>query len=170
MRVKFQTLERAKKAAKALAALTHGVKLSTAQLVIARIAGFRDWHDLAENLVEGSTATAGSTQDDLHSETTALSAALVLAKELGLPFGEALARRRANEASRTSNQRRSSLRIGMASVAPANLPGSERQTAARHGRRNQERDSMVDGEAGHHQETWKVNVHCHRPFRGRVRD
>lgn len=46
MQIIFPTIERAKKSAKALASVLDGVSLSSAQGAIARIGGYRDWHDL----------------------------------------------------------------------------------------------------------------------------
>lgn len=46
MQIIFPNIERAKKSAKALASVLDGVSLSSAQTIVARISGYRDWHDL----------------------------------------------------------------------------------------------------------------------------
>ena len=90
MRIYFQELTRAKKAAKSLAASTTGVKLSTAQEVLARITGFRNWHDLTENhnAVLPRTVHINRQADPRMSPAIFLS--LKLSEELGLLFGDAL--------------------------------------------------------------------------------
>ena len=49
MQILFQSLERAKKAAKVLARLIDDLKLSNAQEAVATITGYQNWHDFVKH-------------------------------------------------------------------------------------------------------------------------
>ncbi|HBO42345.1 MAG TPA: hypothetical protein DD670_00070 [Planctomycetaceae bacterium] len=50
MQIRFSTIDRAKKSAKALASVSNNIPLSTAQRAVAKLSGCRDWHDLDTRL------------------------------------------------------------------------------------------------------------------------
>lgn len=82
MRIQFSDIERPKAAAKQLVRVNSNLKLAAAQEAVARVTGYRDWHELAASLRSESDETA-----DLHA------AAMVdlidrLANDLGMLFGD----------------------------------------------------------------------------------
>lgn len=82
MRILFSDIERPKAAAKQIVRINSNLKLAAAQEAIARVTGYRDWHELAANLRCESDETA-----DLHA---AAMVALIdrLANTLGMLFGD----------------------------------------------------------------------------------
>lgn len=90
MRISFSNVDRAKKAAKALASVANGVRLCDAQRAIAKLTGYRDWHDLVKSRKAEPTHTLAPIPQgaEFHQKIIALTP--VLSAELGLPWSEAL--------------------------------------------------------------------------------
>ena len=63
MRLFFDDLSRPKSAAKHLAALSGAVKLSTVHEMLARVSGYRDWHDLAAHVASAKSPPSSSGED-----------------------------------------------------------------------------------------------------------
>lgn len=60
MRILFSDLERPKQAAKHLARLSAGLKLSSAKEALARALGYRDWHELSKSAHNAASPEANS--------------------------------------------------------------------------------------------------------------
>ena len=90
MRIYFRQLERAKKAAKSLVASTNAVKLSKAQETVARLAGYRDWHDLTKNHCGKPSSTCTTIQQEEQSKDSIISLTLTLSEKLALRSEDAL--------------------------------------------------------------------------------
>ena len=90
MRIFFQNIERAKKSAKALAASVNGLPLSAAQATLAAMAGYRDWHDLAECICRGREKMLGASGQHDRFRPDAADLALGLSDRLGLSVGDGL--------------------------------------------------------------------------------
>lgn len=90
MRISFQQLERAKKAAKSLVASTNAIKLSKAQETVAKLAGYRDWHDLTKNHCGKPSSTCTTIQQEELSKDSIISLTLALSEELALRSEDAL--------------------------------------------------------------------------------
>ena len=89
MRIYFRKLDRAKKAAKALAAAISGVKLPTAQETVAKLTGYRDRNDLTKNHQKKSIGPATAQSEDEWKDR-AISSTQSISKELCLGFGDSL--------------------------------------------------------------------------------
>ena len=90
MRIHFQELTRAKKAAKALAASQPGLKLSAAQEGLARITGHRDWHHLTQKCHRTEATTHGQPLGDNLTTSQVIFITLRISETLDLGFGDAL--------------------------------------------------------------------------------
>ena len=90
MRIYFQSIDRAKGCAKLLAWSVDGLKLSIAQETLAKLAGYRDWHDLAGNLHQELNGNQVSAQRDSQSQENIIALVLDLSERLDLTFGDAL--------------------------------------------------------------------------------
>jgi hypothetical protein len=90
MRIYFSNLKRAKKAAKALVSAKCGIRLCDTQRTVAKLAGYRDWHDLVTNhnfeLSNGLTAV----HEGAESHRKIISLTVALSAELDLSWGDAL--------------------------------------------------------------------------------
>ncbi|MGD1876685.1 MAG: hypothetical protein ACFB13_04200 [Kiloniellaceae bacterium] len=91
MPIIFPTIDRAKKAAKALASVSDAIPLNVAQHAVARIAGCRDWHDLETRLKHRGVAqtTGAPVSSDLDLQGIA-DLALQVADELETDWSTAL--------------------------------------------------------------------------------
>ena len=89
MRISFLKLNRAKKSAKALALITK-VRLSHAQRAIAKLAGYRDWHELEKSLDSRPSDTHISIPLGGESHQNIIALMDILSMELGLSWGDAL--------------------------------------------------------------------------------
>ena len=89
MQIHFQSLERAKKTAKVLAALIDDLKLSKAQEAIATITGYRDWHDLAKHCDRHLGEMPTPIQIGALEQSGAISLTHKLSKRLSLSIGDA---------------------------------------------------------------------------------
>lgn len=78
MRIQFPDLVRPKQAAKYLVRLSHDLKLAAAHEALARVLGYRDWHELS--ISAGATSESRETDID-----DAVRIVLGLAEALGLP-------------------------------------------------------------------------------------
>jgi hypothetical protein len=83
MRIQFLDLDRPKQAAKYLSRVAAEPKLSHTQEGLARVLGYRDWHDLSANFHDDR----GIRPCDLRLEDS-LHIILDLADILGLPYSE----------------------------------------------------------------------------------
>ncbi len=83
VRIQFSGIESPKAAAKQLVRVNSNLKLAAAQEAIARVAGYRDWHELAANLrCESNEAT------DLRAADMMVALIDQLANDLGMLFGD----------------------------------------------------------------------------------
>jgi len=83
MRIEYSNLGRPKQAAKNLTRLSANLKLSRVHEILARVVGYRDWHDLTTSVRPDSPAQSGDIDvgDAWH-------LILTLADMLGLPYAD----------------------------------------------------------------------------------
>lgn len=108
MPIIFPNLDRAKKSAKALASVSDAIPLNVAQRAVARLGGYRDWHDLEVCLKRGG-----------------------LAKAIGIPVSHELDLQNvANLALQVADQLRTDWSTALYAMSIAHLPGVRLESLA----------------------------------------